>query len=642
VRLTRVATLLLAGLVILDLIAVSATIGVLQSDPLRAAAAGLGDAKVAIIVGPVGSLTDYYRGLADDAAAAARRLTDNVVIVYSPNATWPVVRRAMQGASIVVYLGHGNGWPSPYRDSLNRASEDGLGLNPVGGVDDDAHQYFGEAAIAKGVRLAPGAVVLLHHLCYASGAGEPGMPNPSLDVASQRVDNYGAGWLAAGASAVVAEAHFGPAYYVTALLKEQGTPEQIWRAAPTSHGHVIASASVRTPGAQVFLDPDLAHSGYYKSLVTLPDAAARALAPGGPGSLVAPGARPALADLLGPTVAASVDRLIVTFDSRTVPLLPDQLDVGTRWTRIGDDGGVPLEPDAVDSPGAPGPGVAAGGGGAPARGSSGSVGASRSPSPGGGGKSAATAKPDATAKPSASPTADASAALAASPADSATDPQVIDLVVPEAPGSLIATAPASGSGRQRTVNVSLPGDPGVYRLVATLHDADGVAYDAATQALVPALIVHVTGRIWVSYGAPDQVSATAGQPLSVSIRVANTGSQDWGPRPLGDVVDPEPAQPDPQARVVGHWLHLDDGSSEGQPTDLLAGSTPVVDIVPGSSEVVDLAVQAPVGPGHYLLVVDLVTSNGLSLAAAGVPPALIRVVVAAPPVPDHVPTGRRS
>ena len=601
-RLTRVATLLLVGLVILDLIAVSATIGVLQLDPLRAAAAGLGDAKVAIIVGPVGSLTDYYRGLADDAAAAARRLTDNVVIAYSPNATWPVVRRAMQGASIVVYLGHGNGWPSPYRDSLNPASVDGLGLNPVGGVDDDAHQYFGEAAIAKGVRLAPGAVVLLHHLCYASGAGEPGMPDPSLDVASQRVDNYGAGWLAAGASAVVAEGHFGAAYYVTALLKEHRTPEQIWRAAPTFHGHVIASASVRTPGAQVLLDPDLAHSGYYKSLVTLPDAAARARAPGtagspepgvpvDAGSLVAPGARPAQADLLGPAVAASVDRLIVTFDARTAPLLPDQLDFGTRWTRIGDDGGVTLQPDAA-------------------------------------------------AKPSASPTADASAASTASPADSATDPQVVDLVVPEAPGSLIATAPASGSGRQRTVNVSLPGDPGVYRLVATLHDADGVAYDAATQALVPALIVHVTGRIWVSYGAPDQVSATAGQPLSVSIRVANTGSQDWGPRLLGDAVDPEPVQPDPQARIVGHWLHLDDGSSEGQPTDLLAGSTPVIDIVPGSSEVVDLAAQAPVGPGHYLLLIDLVTSNGLSLAAAGVPPALIRVVVAAPTVPDRGPSGR--
>jgi hypothetical protein len=174
----------------------------------------------------------------------------------------------------------------------------------------------------------------------------------------------------------------------------------------------------------------------------------------------------------------------------------------------------------------------------------------------------------------------------------------------------------------------------VYRLVATLHDADGVAYDAATQALVPALIVHVTGGIWVSYGAPDQVSATAGQPLSVSIRIANTGSQDWGPRSFDDAVDPEPAQPEPQARVVARWLPLDDGASEGQWSDTLAGSRPIVGVEPGSSEVVAFAARAPGAPGRYLLVVDLVTADGLSLAAAGVPPALIRVVVTAESVPD--------
>ena len=34
--------------------------------------------------------------------------------VYSPNATWSAVKAALQGASIVVYMGHGNGFPSPY------------------------------------------------------------------------------------------------------------------------------------------------------------------------------------------------------------------------------------------------------------------------------------------------------------------------------------------------------------------------------------------------------------------------------------------------------------------------------------------------------------------------------------------------
>ena len=69
-----------------------------------------------------------------------------VVKVYSPNATWSAVREALDGASIVVYLGHGNGWPSRYRDSLYPPTQNGFGLNPVGGGGDDAHQYFGEAS----------------------------------------------------------------------------------------------------------------------------------------------------------------------------------------------------------------------------------------------------------------------------------------------------------------------------------------------------------------------------------------------------------------------------------------------------------------------------------------------------------------
>ena len=133
------------------------------------------------IVGPVGDLTDYYRSIGADAAREARRWTSDVVSVVSPNATWPAVRRALRGASVVVYLGHGNGWPSPYRDALYPPTQDGLGLNPVAGGGDSAHQYFGEAYLAREIRLAPGAVVLLHHLCYASGNSEPGLPEGSLE-----------------------------------------------------------------------------------------------------------------------------------------------------------------------------------------------------------------------------------------------------------------------------------------------------------------------------------------------------------------------------------------------------------------------------------------------------------------------------
>ena len=56
-------------------------------------------------------------------------------------------------------MGHGNGWPSRYRDSLYPPTQNGFGLNPSAGGNDHDHQYFGEARVAKSVKLAPDAVV---------------------------------------------------------------------------------------------------------------------------------------------------------------------------------------------------------------------------------------------------------------------------------------------------------------------------------------------------------------------------------------------------------------------------------------------------------------------------------------------------
>ena len=156
--------------------------------------------------GPAGAATNGYRAQAAAAAAIARKYTPDVIELYSPNATWPAVREALQGASLVVYMGHGNGWPSQYRDALYPPTQNGFGLNPRAGSGDYTHQYFGEGRIADAVKLAKNAVVLLNHLCYASGNTEPGLPEGTLDRARQRVDNYAAGFIKAGASAVIAEA----------------------------------------------------------------------------------------------------------------------------------------------------------------------------------------------------------------------------------------------------------------------------------------------------------------------------------------------------------------------------------------------------------------------------------------------------
>ena len=181
---------------------VRATVGLLLVGLLLVAAAPVParaaqpDPRVVIVVGPVGGLTEAYRTWARAGAAEARRWTSDVVEIYSPDATWAQVRAALQGASVVVYLGHGNGFPSTYGTTIRPSVQDGFGLNPVAGRGDTTHQYFGEAVVAEQVRLAPGAVVLLFHLCYASGLAEPGVAEGTETVARARVDNFAAGFLA--------------------------------------------------------------------------------------------------------------------------------------------------------------------------------------------------------------------------------------------------------------------------------------------------------------------------------------------------------------------------------------------------------------------------------------------------------------
>ncbi|MGH2476527.1 MAG: hypothetical protein ACRDIL_14810, partial [Candidatus Limnocylindrales bacterium] len=173
--------------------------------------------KVVIIVGATHGATDRYRDYADQAYAEAIRYTSNVTKVYSPNATWSRVKSATVGANIVIYFGHGNGWPSPYTYDPEFRTKDGFGLNATAGNGDYNNTYYGEPYMAS-LDLAPGAIILLHHLCYAAGNSEPGDAAPSKSVAKQRVDNYAAGFLKAGVSAVIADGHAGPVSYLRTLF----------------------------------------------------------------------------------------------------------------------------------------------------------------------------------------------------------------------------------------------------------------------------------------------------------------------------------------------------------------------------------------------------------------------------------------
>jgi hypothetical protein len=563
-----------------------AAIGLLLASPGMAAARSDPPAatapvapKVVLIVGPAGSATPYYRRLADEAAAAAARFTAKVVKVYSPDATWANVKAALEGASVVVYLGHGNGWPSIYRDALYPPTQNGFGLNPHAGAA-DVHQYFGEEQIGSQVHLAHDAVVIFSHLCYASGNTEPGLAEGTLDQGQQRVDNYAAGFFKAGAGAVIADAYLAPTYYVRAVLKGRGTVEQLWRSAPNRNDHFLRFASRRTPGAVAMMDPDQVDSGFHRSIVLKPRlTAARVI-----GSAVAspdesvPIFEPSLAglgvtfgspDLTTPPTAGSATTLTLPVAKDAAGLLPAKIDVATRW-------------DLLES-GAPPAAIAPGAGGT----------TTPPPSDDDPGTTATAAPPD-------------------------------DLVVPERAGEVVAPVAATRlKSGGIAVPVRVPTTPGLYRLVATVHQPDGLAYDAATQALLPALIVRVTGAVTASYRIPSTASASAGQPFALNVHVTNLGRAAWGQAGIVPDVGTVEAQPAQRATLVARWVDLGSLAAGGTagPAMLPAGMRP------GASADVSFALTAPVVPGEYLLVLDVLDPAAGSLAALGVPPGIVRVTV---------------
>ena len=227
--------------------------------------------KVVIVVGPVGSATSNYRDGARRLAAQARSYGASVTEIYSPKATWSRVRAAASGANVLIYLGHGNGWPSPY-GPFSVYRKDGLGLNATYDSGNRNTKYYGEYYMAR-LNLAPGAVVVLNRLCYASGNNEWGAGNPTRATAIKRVDNYGSGFLAGGAKAVFASGITGVGYVLRGLFKApaETTLAQVFWSDPTrTRSYKLSFTSVRSPGASAIMDP-YAPGRYYRSVIGFPD-----------------------------------------------------------------------------------------------------------------------------------------------------------------------------------------------------------------------------------------------------------------------------------------------------------------------------------------------------------------------------------
>jgi hypothetical protein len=233
------------------------------TNPNSTSAAGI---KVVIVVGPAGSNTANYIYNAKRYASQARSYGATVVEIYSPNATWDRVKSAAQGAKVLIYLGHGNGSPSPY-GAWSRYSKDGMGLNKTANAGNANVKYWGEWYMQTYLRLAPNAVVILNRLCYASGNSEWGTANPTLSVAKQRIDNYGAGFLRTGAKAVFADGITSSSYILYSLFKTGRSIGSIFQSSPDWNGaRDFVFASVRSPGNRAWSDP-YAPSRYYRSVI---------------------------------------------------------------------------------------------------------------------------------------------------------------------------------------------------------------------------------------------------------------------------------------------------------------------------------------------------------------------------------------
>ncbi len=224
------------------------------------------------IVGPSASMT---KSNLDDAAQLASQAADagmRVRKVFHPHATWENVLDAIQGASLVVYLGHGNGWPSPM-GPFQEDTKDGFGLDPHPGASAYETAYYGADKLRKRVRLAKDAVVLLMHLCYASGNGEEYMgPEFDKDIATKRVDNFASGFLDIGARAVFAYGLDQKLDFPRALMNGDRTMDDIFES-PNTPGMYDGFMGVRdyyrdskrTGWARIHLDPH-PKQGHYRAV----------------------------------------------------------------------------------------------------------------------------------------------------------------------------------------------------------------------------------------------------------------------------------------------------------------------------------------------------------------------------------------
>ena len=138
------------------------------------------------------------------------------------------------------------------------------------------------------------------------------------------------------------------------------------------------------------------------------------------------------------------------------------------------------------------------------------------------------------------------------------------LVTPERLGDVVAPVKVKLAKKDFTFHVATPKAPGRYRLTVTLHDKDGVAFDAATQALLPTLIVRVTGDLDAEVVAPTAIELPSGSASSLALWVANLGTSAWGHEAFADPRVRSAKIEATSARLTAQWVALGGLDDEAQ------------------------------------------------------------------------------
>ena len=249
------------------LISIFAALVVVTGATASAPEAHAATRKVVIVVGPVGSATASYKDSARKLADQARSYGATVREIYRPYATWTRVRDAAVGANVLIYLGHGNGWPSPHYP-YSTSSKNGMGLNSSYGNGNSNTKYYGQDYMLK-LDLASHSVVMLNRLCYASGNNEWGAGNPTRSTAIKRVDNYGYPFIRAGAQAVFASGITNIGYVLKGLFRATGSMTMsslFWSDPNETMSYRFSFTSSKIAGVTARMDP-YAPSRYYRSVI---------------------------------------------------------------------------------------------------------------------------------------------------------------------------------------------------------------------------------------------------------------------------------------------------------------------------------------------------------------------------------------